>query len=58
MHGPDDALAPWYPSRELAARRPELVSLHTVSDAPHGAMWNADPVGYEETLRRFLTPLM
>lgn len=58
LHGPDDALAPWYPSRELAARRPELVTLHTVSDAPHGAMWNADPLGYEETLRRFLTPLM
>lgn len=58
VHGPDDVLAPWYPSRELAARRPELVTLHTVSDAPHGAMWNADPTGYEETLRRFLTPLM
>ncbi|MFD9865950.1 alpha/beta hydrolase family protein [Streptomyces niveus] len=58
VHGPDDALSPWYPSRELAARRPELVTLHTVSDAPHGAMWNADPLGYEETLRRFLTPLM
>ncbi|WP_405800260.1 alpha/beta hydrolase [Streptomyces sp. NBC_01506] len=58
FHGPDDVLSPWYPSRELAARRPELVELHTVSDAPHGAMWNADPLGYEETLRRFLTPLM
>ena len=21
-------------------------------------MWNADPAGYEEVLRRFLTPLM
>lgn len=58
IHGPDDGLAPWYPSRELAARRTDLVTLHTVSDAPHGAMWNADPTGYEETLRRFLTPLM
>lgn len=56
VHGPDDALSPWYPSRELAARRTDLVTLHTVSDAPHGAMWNADPTGYEETLRRFLTP--
>ncbi|MGW6459650.1 alpha/beta hydrolase, partial [Streptomyces sp. NPDC055078] len=58
VHGPDDTLAPWGPSRELAARRPELVSLHTVRDAPHAAMWNADPAGYEEALRRFLTPLM
>ncbi|WP_405809122.1 alpha/beta hydrolase [Streptomyces sp. NBC_00210] len=58
FHGPDDTLAPWGPSRELAARRPDLVSLHTVTDAPHAAMWNADPERYEEALRRFLTPLM
>ncbi|MFF3398594.1 alpha/beta hydrolase [Streptomyces sp. NPDC002659] len=58
FHGPDDALASWQLSRELAARRPELVSLHTVRNAPHAAMWNADPERYEEALRRFLTPLM
>ncbi|MBW5485799.1 alpha/beta hydrolase, partial [Streptomyces bambusae] len=58
FHGPDDALAPWDPSRALAAARPDLVTLHTVRDAPHGAMWNADPAGYEEALRRFLTPHM
>ncbi|WP_433888676.1 alpha/beta hydrolase [Streptomyces sp. CA-111067] len=58
LHGPDDKLAPWAASRELAARRPELVVLHTVPGAPHAAMWNADPAAYEETLRRFLTPLM
>ncbi|MFI2214322.1 alpha/beta hydrolase [Streptomyces sp. NPDC020141] len=58
FHGPDDAVAPWHPSRELAARRPELVHLHTVRHAPHAAMWNADPARYEEALRRFLTPLM
>jgi hypothetical protein len=29
-----------------------------VPDAPHAAMWNADPTEYEERLRRFLTPLM
>ncbi|MFF3455897.1 alpha/beta hydrolase [Streptomyces sp. NPDC002730] len=57
-HGPDDTLAPWYPSRELAARRPRLISLQTVQHAPHAAMWNADPARYEEALRRFLTPLM
>ncbi|POX42340.1 alpha/beta hydrolase, partial [Streptomyces sp. Ru71] len=37
---------------------PDLVALHTVAHAPHAAMWNADPEGYEEALRRFLTPLM
>ncbi|MEV2248507.1 hypothetical protein [Streptomyces sp. NPDC049970] len=58
LHGPDDTVAPWQPSRELAARRPDLVTLHSVPQAPHGAMWNADPAGYEEALRRFLTPLM
>ncbi|MEU1488275.1 hypothetical protein [Streptomyces sp. NPDC005752] len=58
VHGPDDALAPWQQSRELAARRPDLVTLHSVPQAPHAAMWNADPAGYEEALRRFLTPLM
>ncbi|WP_354382249.1 hypothetical protein [Streptomyces sp. PvR034] len=58
FHGPDDALAPWEPARRLAAARPDLVTLRTVAGAPHGAMWNADPAGYEEALRRFLTPLM
>lgn len=58
VHGPDDVLAPWGPSRRLARRRPDLVTLHTVARAPHGALWNADPTEYEEVLRRFLTPLM
>ncbi|MFB9466501.1 alpha/beta hydrolase family protein [Streptomyces cinereospinus] len=58
FHGPDDLVAPWALSRRLADRRPDLVALHTVRQAPHHAMWNADPAGYEEALRRFLTPLM
>lgn len=58
LHGPADTIAPWAASRRLAARRPDLITLHRVPDAPHGAMWNADPATYEETLRRFLTPLM
>ncbi|MDR6980175.1 pimeloyl-ACP methyl ester carboxylesterase [Streptomyces sp. 3330] len=58
LHGPDDTVAPWSASRRLARLRPELVSLHTVPHAPHGAMWNPDPEAYEEALRRFLTPLM
>ncbi len=57
MHGPDDTLAPWAPSLRLADRLPTLVSLHTVRNAPHGALWNTDPKGYEEALRRFLVPL-
>jgi pimeloyl-ACP methyl ester carboxylesterase len=58
FHGPGDTVAPWSDSRRFAERRPDLVALHTVPHAPHAAMWNADPGTYEETLRRFLTPLM
>jgi uncharacterized protein len=58
FHGPGDRLVSWQRSRELARSRPELVLLQTVDDAPHAAMWNADPAHYEEVLRRFLTPLM
>jgi dienelactone hydrolase len=58
IHGPDDMVAPWQFSRHLADARPDMVALHTVGSAPHGAMWNADPQAYEEALRRFLTPLM
>ncbi|MBT2524880.1 alpha/beta fold hydrolase [Streptomyces sp. ISL-99] len=58
LHGPDDTVAPWHPSRELAGMLPGLVVLHPVPHAPHAAMWNASPAMYEEVLRRFLTPLM
>lgn len=58
IHGPDDAIAPWAHSRELASRHPHLVALHTVPDARHAAMWNVDPSAYEEALRRFLTSVM
>lgn len=58
VHGPDDNVAPWQASRDFAARRPDLVTLRAVRDAGHQAMWNADPHGYEEALRRFLTPLV
>ncbi|MPY64970.1 alpha/beta hydrolase [Streptomyces spongiae] len=58
FHGPDDTIAPWTLSHALADHNPNQVALHAVPNAPHGAMWNADPAGYEEVLRRFLTPLM
>ncbi|GAA2898822.1 MULTISPECIES: alpha/beta hydrolase family protein [Streptomyces] len=58
FHGPGDTVAPWRFSRHLADARPDMVALYTVGNAPHGAMWNADPQAYEEALRRFLTPLM
>lgn len=58
LHGPGDTVAPWAASRAMARQRPDLISLHTVPNAPHAAMWNADPEKYEEALRRYITPLM
>ncbi|GGW88696.1 alpha/beta hydrolase [Streptomyces malachitofuscus] len=58
IHGPDDAVAPWRFSRGLAAAQPNFITLLPVRGAPHAAMWNAGPEAYEESLRRFLTPLM
>jgi hypothetical protein len=58
FHGPSDTIAPYAASRALAERHPESVVLHTVHEAEHGAMWNADPQGYEGALRRFLASLM
>ncbi|MFV0136755.1 alpha/beta hydrolase family protein [Streptomyces sp. HMX87] len=58
FHGPGDTVAPWLYSRRFADAHPRLVALHTVEHAPHAAMWNAGPDTYEESLRRFLTPLM
>ncbi|WP_424214405.1 alpha/beta hydrolase [Streptomyces sp. BI20] len=55
---PDDTLAPWEAGRRLAASRPHLVTWRPVPHAAHAALWNADPEGYEETLRRFLVPLL
>ncbi len=54
----DDALAPAPLARAFARSRPDLVVTHTVDKAQHSAVWNRDPVSYEESLRRFLTPLM
>ncbi|NGN66587.1 hypothetical protein G5C51_22125 [Streptomyces sp. A7024] len=58
IHGPDDTVAPWAGSQALAASSPDLATLHPVADGRHAALWNVDPAAYEETLRRFLTPLL
>ncbi|NLU74771.1 alpha/beta hydrolase [Streptomyces sp. HNM0575] len=58
LHGPDDTVASWQRSRELAEAGGVSVDLHVVPSAPHAAMWNADPEAYEDRVRRFLTPLM
>ena len=58
LHSPDDAVAPWPAAALLGERRSDLVTLRPVPGAEHTALWNADPDGYEENLRRFLTPLL
>ncbi|MCE7082233.1 hypothetical protein LZF96_19315 [Streptomyces sp. ST2-7A] len=58
VHGSRDRVASLPAARELVARSPESVVEHTVPGAGHAAGWNVDPEGYEERLRRFLTPLL
>ncbi|WP_371500013.1 hypothetical protein OG871_26680 [Kitasatospora sp. NBC_00374] len=58
MYSPDDRVAPPQAAERLAEQAENLVSLHAVPEAGHAALWNADPDGYLESLRRFLTPLL
>ncbi|BFV56721.1 alpha/beta fold hydrolase [Kitasatospora sp. CMC57] len=58
LHSPADSIAPWDAAARLADLRGDLVSLHAIPRAEHAALWNADPTGYTETLRRWLTPLL
>ena len=58
MHSPDDSVAPVGPARRLAARRDDLVMYREFPGAEHEALWNTDPHAYEDTVRRFLTPLL
>jgi pimeloyl-ACP methyl ester carboxylesterase len=58
LHSPQDPIAPYRAAQRLARNRPLLVNLQPVADAGHAALWNADPHGYEEALRRFLTPIL
>ncbi|MEY9845066.1 alpha/beta hydrolase family protein [Streptacidiphilus sp. MAP5-3] len=58
LHSPDDTVAPIAPVRRLAERRDDLVLYREFPGTEHEALWNADPHGYEDLLRRFLTPLL
>ncbi|MBW1597578.1 S9 family peptidase [Streptomyces sp. JJ38] len=58
LHGPGDAVASWDETLDYAAARPDLVTVREVLNGRHGGAWNADPMGCEESLRRFLTPLV
>ncbi|MEY9873599.1 pimeloyl-ACP methyl ester carboxylesterase [Streptacidiphilus sp. MAP12-33] len=58
LHSPDDTIAPIEPVRRLAARRDDLVLFREFPGSEHEALWNADPHGYEDLLKRFVTPLL
>jgi pimeloyl-ACP methyl ester carboxylesterase len=58
LHSPDDTIAPIEPVRRLAGRRDDLVLFREFPGTEHEALWNADPDGYEDILRRFVTPLL
>jgi pimeloyl-ACP methyl ester carboxylesterase len=57
LHSPQDGVAPVRPVRALAARKADRVILKEFPGAEHTALWNVDPEGYTDAVRRFLTPL-
>jgi pimeloyl-ACP methyl ester carboxylesterase len=54
FHGSEDGDIPLATSRDLAAARPDLVTLQEVPRAGHLGTWNVDPVAYEERFVDFL----
>ncbi len=54
VHSADDEYVPIGPSRALAARRPDLVTLVEFARARHCQEWNTDPERWEREVARFL----
>jgi alpha-beta hydrolase superfamily lysophospholipase len=57
FHGIEDPSVPIETSRELAAKRPDLVTLVEFEGAKHVQSWNADPNRYEEAVVAFVNGL-
>ena len=57
FHGTEDQSVPIETSRDLAAARPDLVTLVEFEGARHVGSWNVDPERYEEELQLFLNGL-
>jgi pimeloyl-ACP methyl ester carboxylesterase len=55
FHGDADRTVPVSTSDRLAAERPDLVTYRRLPGVEHVQGWNADPEGYAEQVRRFLT---
>jgi alpha-beta hydrolase superfamily lysophospholipase len=58
FHGEADDRVPFATSAELAARRPDLVTLRAAAGVGHVRSWNADPASYEAAIRDFLGPTL
>jgi dipeptidyl aminopeptidase/acylaminoacyl peptidase len=54
IHGETDDTVPLETSIELADALPELVELHTFSDAGHVAAWNWHPAEYTILVKEFI----
>ena len=54
LHGEDDETVPVSVSRELAERRPDIVTYVEFAEAGHVGSWNVDPELYERAIREFL----
>jgi pimeloyl-ACP methyl ester carboxylesterase len=54
IHGKDDDWTPIEVSRDVAAARPQFVTLVEVDGAGHVQAWNADPVSYERRVSDFI----
>ncbi|MFX0537662.1 alpha/beta hydrolase family protein [Ornithinimicrobium sp. Y1847] len=54
-HSDGDTFVPNGPSKALAEKRPDIVTLNTDSGAEHTRTWNADPEGYDARLAEWLT---
>lgn len=51
---PHDTFVPEGPARELAALRPDLVTLHRSPRGEHVRIWNVEPERWDEITRAFL----
>lgn len=57
LHSDDDGYVPSTASRELAALRPDLVTLHSWSGARHAKLWNYDPERFDREIIDWMVAL-
>ncbi|MCU1446614.1 alpha/beta fold hydrolase [Cryobacterium sp.] len=57
LHSDDDGYVPSAPSRKLAERRPDIVTLVPFAGARHTKLWNYDPAAWNGAMLGWLTEL-